>query len=355
MAFQLDTGVYDKRKSIMDYMRQDQQDNLAQRTGESALQANDIKIHQAKAENAVKYLSMATPENWQAVRQAAIQEGLGDENVIPAEYDKSWIDKSLSAWTQTKNSIPSAVQTYDFYDKLPDDKKAIFDRSQRGASSQYLNAGDKFINPNTGESVNKGISPDQSPILKGQQQDEKNKSDLNYGPQQKRLESREGEVGSAEGKALGNQAKKEAQAPDILALIDKAEKLLPNATSGGLENSGKAIANYFGESTGASAVDKQLKVIGAALTSTVPRMEGPQSDFDLKQYQEAAGDVANPDIPYEDRIAAIKIIRDLNQKYATTGNLTSRKNLKSPITSNIDDEEQVEMPQKPQVRIWGQN
>ena len=48
----------------------------------------------------------------------------------------------------------------------------------------------------------------------------------------------------------------------------------------------------------------------------VPRFEGPQSDRDTATYREAAGNLANPNIPVETRIAAFKTIQEINRKYA---------------------------------------
>jgi RecA/RadA recombinase len=45
-------------------------------------------------------------------------------------------------------------------------------------------------------------------------------------------------------------------------------------------------------------------------------MEGPQSNIDVEMYRQAAGDIANPNIPADTRKAAIVTIRTLNEKYA---------------------------------------
>jgi hypothetical protein len=45
-------------------------------------------------------------------------------------------------------------------------------------------------------------------------------------------------------------------------------------------------------------------------------MQGPQSDKDVLLYKQMAGDLANPTLPIPSRMAALRQIRRLNQKYA---------------------------------------
>ncbi len=121
--------------------------------------------------------------------------------------------------------------------------------------------------------------------------------------------------GKITGEASGEKAKKAAGADNTLMLLDEAEKLLPSATNGLGDRAVRGFANTFGVSTESSQADRQLAVLSAALTASVPKMSGPQSDKDVAMYKQAAGDVANPDVPYKDRLAAVKTIRTLQEKY----------------------------------------
>lgn len=112
--------------------------------------------------------------------------------------------------------------------------------------------------------------------------------------------------------------KKATQASNMLGLVDEAEALLPQATSGALQAAGAKAQNILGVSTPATQADRQLEIISAGLVSNVPRMEGPQSDRDVQMYREAAGDIANRSIPYKDRLAALQTIKSLQSKYAST-------------------------------------
>jgi hypothetical protein len=131
----------------------------------------------------------------------------------------------------------------------------------------------------------------------------------------KAAESKGSEVGKKEGEI----ANKSIVAPQVLDLVNQAEKLLPDATSGRVENIFTTGGQVAGISTKMSKADSQLDVIAAGLTSNVPRMEGPQSDADTRLYKEAAGNVGNRNLPSGDRMAALQTIKGINQKYAKAG------------------------------------
>jgi hypothetical protein len=113
--------------------------------------------------------------------------------------------------------------------------------------------------------------------------------------------------------------KKVAQGQSMIELAQRAQAILPSATSGAISNLATMATDAAGIPTNKSAADGQLRVIGAQLVSNVPRMEGPQSDADVKLYKQAAADVANANIPYQTRIKSLNTIIDLNQKYAQGG------------------------------------
>jgi hypothetical protein len=110
---------------------------------------------------------------------------------------------------------------------------------------------------------------------------------------------------------------KTESAKDILTLTNEANKYLDTASSGRLQNIMTGILEVPGISTQASKSDAQLKAIAGQLVSKMPRMEGPQSDRDVEMYRQAAGDIANANVPAPTRKAAIETIRKLNEKYST--------------------------------------
>jgi hypothetical protein len=120
------------------------------------------------------------------------------------------------------------------------------------------------------------------------------------------------------------QAERQRSAQDTLSLLDQAERILPNATGGRGGQFVDAAAGLVGASTPGAQATAQLQTIAGQLTSKMPRMQGPQSDRDVQLYQQMAGDLANPTIPVETRMAALRTIRQLNQKYANGGQASGR-------------------------------
>lgn len=121
--------------------------------------------------------------------------------------------------------------------------------------------------------------------------------------------------GKSEAELKANMSKKARDARNVIGLADEADKILKYATSGKIDQAISASAKGIGVSTEATRADARLKVISAALTSNVPRFEGPQGVLDVELYRQAAGDVANSDLPWQDRKAALQTIRDLQSKY----------------------------------------
>ena len=105
-------------------------------------------------------------------------------------------------------------------------------------------------------------------------------------------------------------------AQDALPVIKEAELLLPKSSSGGLQAGFTYLTKQAGISTDMSKADAQLKILGAKLTAQVPRFEGPQSNVDVQAYREAAGAIADSNIPYADRMAALNTVKQLQAKYA---------------------------------------
>lgn len=68
---------------------------------------------------------------------------------------------------QSAGDKPSKIQTYEFYKNLSPEDRQIFDASAR--ATQYLNLGDRFVQPTTGQSYTKEVPPEDQPELKGEQ------------------------------------------------------------------------------------------------------------------------------------------------------------------------------------------
>jgi hypothetical protein len=118
--------------------------------------------------------------------------------------------------------------------------------------------------------------------------------------------------------ALAKPDVKTTQGQTVLDVAKRAELVLPKASSGIISNLFTMATDAAGIPTNKSLADAQLRVLGGQLTLAQPRMEGPQSNADSILYQQMAAEVANPNRPYQSRMAALEIVIGLNEKYAAT-------------------------------------
>lgn len=98
---------------------------------------------------------------------------------------------------------------------------------------------------------------------------------------------------------------------DLLLGTEQAPGLLYKATGSGIGAAVDAGARLFGQSTAGDIANAQIQPLADAVLKIVPRFEGPQSDKDTASYKEAAGNLANPNLPKGLKIAAAKTIKDI--------------------------------------------
>ena len=102
--------------------------------------------------------------------------------------------------------------------------------------------------------------------------------------------------------------------------IASAKRLLgERPTASGIGNIYDNVSGFFGATPAGAEAAQALKAVGGALVSKMPRMEGPQSDKDTQNYKEMAGLVGDPTIPIPRRVAALKEVEKLWQKYEGGG------------------------------------
>lgn len=120
------------------------------------------------------------------------------------------------------------------------------------------------------------------------------------------------------GQRVGSDAsqKRASGSRRVLALVDQAEKLITQATGSYAGAGADAAARIVGASTPGSKSIARLRAIEGAILAEMPRMEGPQSNIDVQMYRQAAGSLADPTIPVEDKRAALDTIREIQTRYA---------------------------------------
>lgn len=127
--------------------------------------------------------------------------------------------------------------------------------------------------------------------------------------------ARGGAVGTATGEATGGQIKKAVGAQGVLDTLNIADPLIDVATGSLSGAAADKVAAFFGKALDGAKATAQLKILQTNLVLNMPRMEGPQSNFDAQMYVEAAGSIGDPTVPREMKKAAVQTIRQLQQKY----------------------------------------
>lgn len=117
-------------------------------------------------------------------------------------------------------------------------------------------------------------------------------------------------------KKLTPEQQKTQDANDALDILKQAAPLIKQSTSSGIGSAYDYAAGLIGKSTEGADTAAQLKVLGGALVSKMPKMSGPQSDKDVLLYKEMAGRIGDPTVPQSQKIAAMNAINELQARYA---------------------------------------
>jgi hypothetical protein len=127
------------------------------------------------------------------------------------------------------------------------------------------------------------------------------------------------------GKFSSELRKNVKNAKNTFDLLKDASGILNTGTpsSGMLESMTTGAKQFFGQGGETSKSDQRLNMIAGALTMTQPRFEGPQGVLDVKLYEKQAGDLGNPNLPIETRLAAVQQMINLQKKYYPNGNWDS--------------------------------
>jgi hypothetical protein len=115
--------------------------------------------------------------------------------------------------------------------------------------------------------------------------------------------------------------KKSVQANDMLDNIRRARNLLTMDPTGSLAGAGvDKVLGFAGMTTPSGNVADALETLSGWLVANVPRMEGPQSNFDVENYRLMAGRIGDRSIPSKARLAALEEVERIQKKYANLAN-----------------------------------
>ena len=105
-------------------------------------------------------------------------------------------------------------------------------------------------------------------------------------------------------------------ANDAMSILRQAAPLVNKSTSSGVGAGVDWALGGLGISTPGADTAADLKVLGGALVSKMPKMSGPQSDKDVALYKEMAGKLGDPTVPASQKRSAMQTLMNLQAKYA---------------------------------------
>jgi len=117
------------------------------------------------------------------------------------------------------------------------------------------------------------------------------------------------------------------RAGQVSQISNLASQLLDQGpTASGVGSLVDSTMNFVGQPLPGGTKAQQLEALSGWLVSNVPRMEGPQSNADVLNYQTMAGRVGDRTLPVEARKAALGTLMELQRKYSEVGADTTAPN-----------------------------
>lgn len=287
--------------------------------GAYATYKNKQKIAQIESEDIQKFSNFANEKG--DTDLAGIAEQLTPET-RQAYYMQKLLPDMMRGYGY---QAPASQREYEYYKNLSPEQQAQYLGLKRNI------AGEGGIVRETG-SIDTLRGYGQAGARKtGMEQTAKNVSDLNYKPEIAKETTKQEAIGKKE----GSEAVNVINASQTNEIIQEAKKILPQATSGVFQRGVSGSASLAGISTTMDKADRQLQILGGKLTSSVPRFEGSQSNYDVELYKKMAGDIANPNVAYKSRLVALREIEKLNNKYMKKSPAKSQAPAGQNQTQNI--------------------
>lgn len=107
------------------------------------------------------------------------------------------------------------------------------------------------------------------------------------------------------------------QSQQMMAAIQEARSLLGSKpTESGIGAGVDWLGRQIGVASDSSKKAAQLETLSGWMVANVPRMEGPQSNFDIQNYQTMAAKVGDRSVPVDERLAALQTLEQLHRRYA---------------------------------------
>lgn len=226
------------------------------------------------------------------------------------EYEyarKNGYTGSFQDWTVMggQSSRPSSVQEWEFFNKLGPEEQRRYLEMKRNPNFKVQDV----LGAPTVVTGTPGGGVQTTPLSTTQ-------AEIDAAARRKAAEAQAGAVGTGQGSIIADIQKKGANARVVMDTLDIADSLI-DASTGSLVGAGvDRLASVFGVAPKGAQAAAQLKVLQAGLMLNMPRMEGPQSDRDVELYRQAAASLGDDTVPNDVKKAAVRTIRQLQQKYA---------------------------------------
>lgn len=125
------------------------------------------------------------------------------------------------------------------------------------------------------------------------------------------------ETAARKGAESTAEARTEARKADMfINQLKQAEDILKaGPTASGVGAAIDSAGRLIGASTPGAQRAGQLEALSGWLVANVPRMEGPQSNFDVQNYMTMAGKIGDRTVPVPERLAALQQVKALQEKY----------------------------------------
>jgi len=110
-----------------------------------------------------------------------------------------------------------------------------------------------------------------------------------------------------------------------LYLLGEAEKILPQASSGGLQRGMTAVGEFMGQASPSSEVDAQLQTFAARLKTLNPKSLGANpTDKDLEILDQANASLGNAFLPAETRLATARKAQQVIKKLSASKGIKNK-------------------------------
>jgi hypothetical protein len=214
-------------------------------------------------------------------------------NIPPeSEEGQAIIRRSLEIQQPAAQQPPSNVQEYEYFKSLSPEQQVKYLEMKRGGNMFDVGGVPNYRQP--GGVVQPLATPEEVAGNRGLTRQE---------------EAAGTKVGEAAGQAQVNAPRNASTIEEVRAIASPGG-LIEQSTGSGVGTVADAAAGVVGYATEGAKAIARLQPIAHNLLMNVPRFEGPQSNFDVQAYRDAAGKIADPTVPTEVRqAAALEIVR----------------------------------------------